>query len=52
MSEQNKALARRFYDEVFNRRNLHAMDELCAPDIIDHNAMPGQGPGLRRVGTT
>ena len=46
MSEQNKALARRFYDEVFNRKNLNAMDELCAADIIDHSALPGQGPGL------
>jgi predicted ester cyclase len=46
MSEQNKALARRFYEEVFNRRNFDAMDELCAPDFIDHNALAGQRPGL------
>ena len=47
MSEQNKALARRFYEEVITGKNLNAMDELCAPDIIDHNALPGQGAGLQ-----
>ena len=45
MSEQNKALARRFYEEVFNQKNLNAIDELCDPAFVDHNAMPGQRPG-------
>lgn len=49
MSEANKALARRFYEEVFGKGNLSAMDELCVPDLIDHNAMPGQGPGREGV---
>jgi steroid delta-isomerase-like uncharacterized protein len=47
MSEQNKMLTRRFYEEVFNKKNLNAIDELCAPDFVDHNAMPGQGPGAK-----
>lgn len=34
--EENKALIRRFYDEVFNQKNLAALDELYAPDHIDH----------------
>lgn len=46
MSEQNKALTRRFYEEVFNRKNMNALDDLCAPDFKDHTAMPGQAPGL------
>lgn len=46
MSEQNKELTRRFYEEVMNRKNLQAIDELCAPEIVDHTAMPGQAPGL------
>lgn len=46
MSEQNKTLTRRFYDEVFDKKNLDAIDELCAPGFVDHNAMPGQGPGV------
>ena len=45
MSEQNKALARRFYEEVFNQKKLTTIDELCDPAFIDHSAMPGQGPG-------
>jgi steroid delta-isomerase-like uncharacterized protein len=47
MSEQNKALAQRFYDEIFNKKNLNVIDELCAPDFVDHNAMPGQAPGAK-----
>lgn len=45
MSERNKALTRRFYDEVFGKKNLNVIDELCAPGIVDHNPAPGQPPG-------
>jgi predicted ester cyclase len=45
MSEQNKRLTRRFYEEVFNKKNLHVIDELCAPGFVDHSAFPGQRPG-------
>ena len=38
MSEENKAVARRFYEEVFNKKNLDAIDELCAPGFVDHTA--------------
>src|SRR5437867_2740597 len=47
MSEQNKAIARRFYEDVFNRKNLNAIDEICSPTIVDHSAMPGQAPGAK-----
>ena len=47
MSEQNKALVMRFYEEVFNGRNVNAVDDICARDFVDHNAMPGQGPGTQ-----
>ena len=36
-TEDIKALARRSYD-VLNQRNLALVDELYAPDIVDHNA--------------
>ena len=49
MSEQNKAAARRFFEEVFNRHNLNAIDDVCAPDVVDHGAMPGQGPGTKGI---
>lgn len=45
MSEKNKELARRFYEEVFNRRNLHAIDQVCAANVVDHHPMPGQRSG-------
>jgi predicted ester cyclase len=45
MSEQNKAMATRFYEEVINRKKLDTMDELCDSEIVDHNALPGQRPG-------
>jgi len=45
MSEENRALMRRFYEEVMNEGNLAAIDELCAPGFIDHSPSPGQAPG-------
>jgi steroid delta-isomerase-like uncharacterized protein len=42
--EENKANARRFVDEVINRGNLAAVDELTAPDFVDHSAPPGVPP--------
>ena len=47
MSEQNKAVAKRFYEDVFNRQNLNGIDEACAPDFVDRSAMPGQAPGTQ-----
>src|ERR1043166_5142306 len=38
-AEQNKALVRRFYEEI-DKGNLEAMDELVAEDYIDHNPPP------------
>jgi steroid delta-isomerase-like uncharacterized protein len=37
--EQNKALVRRFYEEI-DKGNLDAMDELIAEGYIDHNPPP------------
>ena len=41
MSEQNKIAIRRFYDEVFNAGTVGLVDELCAPDFVDHEEFPG-----------
>lgn len=46
MSEANKALVRRFYDAA-NRGALDDFDDFVAPDFIDHNALPGQSPGVQ-----
>ena|SRR6266849_3748694 len=38
-AEQNKALVRRFYEEI-DKGNLAAMDDLVAEDYIDHSPPP------------
>ncbi len=45
-TEANKALVRRFYEEI-DKGNLAAMDELVAEDYIDHSPppFPGLSPG-------
>ena len=35
--EENKTIARRFYEEVFNHRNLALVDELCTANHVFHN---------------
>jgi steroid delta-isomerase-like uncharacterized protein len=44
--EENKALVRRFFEEVYNRGNLEVADELMAPDFVDHDMLPGQQSGV------
>lgn len=41
MSQENKALVRRFIDEVQSRGNIDALDEFCAPDFVNYSAPPG-----------
>ncbi len=36
-TENNKALVRRFYEDVFNQRNLALVDELCSTNHVFHN---------------
>ncbi|HEU4571195.1 MAG TPA: ester cyclase [Candidatus Limnocylindrales bacterium] len=43
--QENKANARRFLDEVMNRGNLDAVDELMGPRFVDHTAPPGVPEG-------
>jgi len=47
MSAENKAIARRFIEEVWNNGNLAVLDELVATNLVDHNpSTPGQGSGV------
>lgn len=48
MSEENKALMRRIYEEVFNEGNLDLVDEVVAPDFVNHTA-PGAPRGPEPV---
>jgi steroid delta-isomerase-like uncharacterized protein len=43
VSEQNKALIRRLIKEV-EKGNLDIVDELLAPDFVDHDLLPDQKP--------
>src|SRR5215212_6548941 len=42
--EENKALVRRFL-EAHAKGDLDTMEEMLAPDFVDHNLTPGEGPG-------
>ena len=45
-AEENKALMRRLFDEVWNEGNLDLADELVAPDYVDHDpTMPEEVRG-------
>ena len=37
------------YEELINKRNLAALEELTATNLVDHNRFPGQAPGLEGV---
>jgi predicted ester cyclase len=52
MSEENKRIARQVLEELFEKGNLAAADELIHPDFINHEAPPDnpQGPdGLKET---
>ncbi|MFL5871772.1 MAG: ester cyclase [Solirubrobacterales bacterium] len=52
MSEDNKRLARRVLDELFQEGNLDAAEELIHPEFVNHEAPPDnpQGPeGLKET---
>jgi len=45
VEENNKALVRRFFEEVYNRGNLDKADDLLSPDYVDHGVPPGKYAG-------
>lgn len=45
MSAENKAIARRVFEDVWNKNNLDAIDELYAPDVVNHELPPGLPSG-------
>ena len=40
-AEDNKALVRRFVDEVQSAGNIDLIDEVCSPEFVNHSAPPG-----------
>ena len=47
--EQNKALVRRMEEELFNKRNLGAVDEFIAPGYVLRTAAEGMPDGREAV---
>ena len=53
-TEQNKMLARRLFEEVWNSKNLAVLDEMVAPNFVFHNSVQTlYGPeGFKQFATT
>ena len=47
MSEENKALLRRWFEEVWNKRRSEAVDEMFAADGIAHGLSDDEGTPFR-----
>jgi len=45
MSGENKALFRRFIEEIVNQKKIDVIDELMSADFIEHHPAPDQAPG-------
>ena len=46
-SEENKAMARRLYTDVFEGGNLDVVDQIVAVDYKEHGPLPGQADGIQ-----
>ena len=44
MSEANRALIHRFYEEVWNKGDLDAANSIFAEDYVRHDLRPGDAP--------
>jgi steroid delta-isomerase-like uncharacterized protein len=51
-TEENKALMRRFYEEVFNNKNTDGLDAFLFPTIIDRSIPPDVPGGIEGVRQT
>lgn len=41
-----KQMAQRWFNEVVSDGKIEVIDELCAPDFVDHDPLPGTGADL------
>ena len=46
MSEENKALVRRFVEEVQSKHNLDLVEEIFDPNCVNHAVVPGLPEGM------
>lgn len=52
MIDDNKAIARRTWEEIFPACDVEALAQVVAPDAIAHGARPGEPPGFEGVKMT
>lgn len=41
--EKNKAVIRRYYEEILNRGDIEVLSEIAVPDYVENDPLPGQG---------
>ena len=46
-TDANKAILKRFWEEIFNEGNASVVDELVAKDYLNHDSDPGRGAWKR-----
>ena len=52
VTQHNKEICKRFFDELQNKKNLDIIDELVEKNVISHDPFPGQAPGSAGLRTT
>ena len=45
-AEENKALVRRYAEELLNQKNLDLFEEIFAPDFVQYGANPDRVSGV------
>ena len=48
-TDQNRAIVRRYYDEVLNGRTVAVLDEIAVADYIENDPFPGMGNGREQL---
>jgi steroid delta-isomerase-like uncharacterized protein len=48
-TDQNRAVVRRYYDEVLNGRTVAVLDEIAVEDYIENDPFPGMGNGREQL---
>lgn len=46
-AEDNKAVVRRYYEDVLNGGDTNALGQLAVADYVEHNPLPGEPKGLQ-----
>ena len=44
--DENKAIVRRYYEDVINHKNVVALEDIIRDDAVDHSAPPGAAGGV------